>query len=81
MLGSVTIQITVRLPDETVQAVDELVARGWAQSRASVVERALAREFRRLAAVRDAEILAAAGPDPDMDSLAEYAAHLPIDLD
>jgi Arc/MetJ-type ribon-helix-helix transcriptional regulator len=77
----VSTQIAVRLPDEMVRAVDELVASGSASSRASVVERALAREFRRLAAVRDAEILAAAGPDPDMDSLAEYAAHLPMGLD
>jgi Arc/MetJ-type ribon-helix-helix transcriptional regulator len=73
-------QIAVRLPDEMVRTVDELVAAGWATSRASVVERALAREFRRLAAVRDAEILAAAGPDPDLDDLAEYAARLPVDL-
>ena len=73
-------QIAVRLPDEMVRAVDELIAAGWAPSRASVVERALAREFRRLAAVRDAEILSAAGPDPDMDGLAEYAARVPADL-
>jgi Arc/MetJ-type ribon-helix-helix transcriptional regulator len=81
MLTLMTIQIAVRLPDEMVQAVDQLVASGQEPSRASVVERALAREFRRLAAVRDAEILAAAGPDPDMDSLAAYAAHVPMDLD
>jgi Arc/MetJ-type ribon-helix-helix transcriptional regulator len=81
MLESVTTQIAVRLPDDMVRAVDELVATGWASSRASVVERALAREFRRLAAIRDAEILATAGADPDLDNLAEYAARAPMDLD
>ena len=42
-----------------VQFLDQLVAGGQAASRASVVERALAREFRRVIAARDAAILAA----------------------
>jgi Arc/MetJ-type ribon-helix-helix transcriptional regulator len=46
----VTIQIAVRLPDSTVEQLDQLVAAGDAPSRASVIERALAREFRRLIA-------------------------------
>ena len=74
-------QIAVRLPDSMVEFLDQLVAQGRAASRASVVERALATEFRRLAAARDAAILAGAGPDPDMDSLAEYAARTPPDVD
>ena len=69
-----SIQIAVRLSDSTVAQLDELVAAGQAPSRASVVESALAREFRRLSAAKDAAILAAAGPDSDMDSLADYAA-------
>jgi Arc/MetJ-type ribon-helix-helix transcriptional regulator len=73
-------QIAVRLPDSTVEQLDQIVAAGKAPSRASVIERALAREFRRLIAARDAEILAEAGSDPDMDSLAEYAAHLEMDI-
>jgi Arc/MetJ-type ribon-helix-helix transcriptional regulator len=77
----VSIQIAVRLPDSTVAQLDELVAAGQAPSRASVVERALAREFRRLMAARDAAILADAGPDPDMDRLAEYAARGRLDID
>jgi Arc/MetJ-type ribon-helix-helix transcriptional regulator len=76
-----TIQIAVRLPDEMVEFLDRLVAEGQAPSRASVVERALAREIRRQIAARDAEILAAAGPDPDMDSLADYAASMPVDIE
>jgi antitoxin MazE3 len=43
-----------------VESLDQLVALGEAASRASVVERALAREFRRIVAVRDAAILAEA---------------------
>jgi Arc/MetJ-type ribon-helix-helix transcriptional regulator len=73
-------QIAVRLPDSMVEFLDRLVAEGQAPSRASVVERALAREFRRQIAARDAAILAEAGTDADMDSLADYAARTPLDL-
>lgn len=72
-------QIAVRLPDDIVAFVDELVAKGAAPSRASVVSRALARERRRAIAARDAAILSR-GEDPDMDSLAAYAAQLDLDL-
>jgi Arc/MetJ-type ribon-helix-helix transcriptional regulator len=75
-----SIQIAVRLPDAMVEQLDRLVADGLAVSRASVIERALAREFRRQIAARDAAILAEAGPDPDMDRLADYAAHTPMDI-
>lgn len=76
-----SIQIAVRLPDSTVEQLDKLVAAGDAPSRASVIERALAREFRRLIAARDAAILAQVGKDADMDSLAQYAAHGMMDID
>jgi len=81
MIWLMSIQIAVRLPDSMVEFLDRLVAEGQAPSRASVVERALAREFRRQIAARDAAILAEADPDPDMDSLADYAAHAPLDVD
>jgi Arc/MetJ-type ribon-helix-helix transcriptional regulator len=85
----VTTQIAVRLPDDMVQFLDQLVARDQAPSRASVVERALAREFRRVIAARDAAILAeaaetaetAAHEDDDLDNLADYAARNPLDLE
>jgi Arc/MetJ-type ribon-helix-helix transcriptional regulator len=73
-----SIQISVRLPDSVVEQLDRLVAEGQAPSRVSVIEQALAREFRRMLAARDAAILAKAGPDPDLDSLAEYAAGTPM---
>jgi Arc/MetJ-type ribon-helix-helix transcriptional regulator len=77
----VSTQIAVRLPDAMVESLDRLVAEGQAPSRASVVERALAREFRRLIAARDAAILADAGADPDLDSLAAYAARSAMDIE
>lgn len=76
-----TVQIAVRLADDTVAQLDSLVAAGRAPSRASVIERALAREFRRLIAERDAAILARSGPDADMDSLADYAARTELDIE
>jgi Arc/MetJ-type ribon-helix-helix transcriptional regulator len=74
-------QIAVRLSDDLVQFVDDIVRSGAVNSRAAVVARALERERRRAAAERDAEILARSGPDPDMTGLAEYAARLPHSLD
>jgi Arc/MetJ-type ribon-helix-helix transcriptional regulator len=69
-------QIAVRLPDELVDFVDEVVDSGAGRSRAAVVTRALERERRRVIAARDAQILAHAGPDPDLTALAELAAGL-----
>ncbi|MFZ2113684.1 MAG: YlcI/YnfO family protein [Solirubrobacteraceae bacterium] len=74
-------QIAVRLPDELVEFVDEIVGSGSERSRASVVTRALERERRRVIAERDAAILARTGPDPELVGLAEYAAGLPSQLD
>jgi hypothetical protein len=61
--------------------LDELVSEGRASSPASVIERALEREIRREIAARDGAILAGAGADADLDSLAGYAAALPLDVD
>lgn len=72
-------QIAVRLPDDLVEFVDEIVDSGRERSRAAVVSRALERERRRLAAERDAEILAASGPDPELAGLAEYASGVDIE--
>lgn len=74
-------QIAVRLPDEIVGFLDDEVLAQRAPSRAAVVLRALERERRRQIAARDAEILARSGNDRDMDSLAGFAAGLPVDID
>lgn len=76
-----TKQIAVRLPDELVAFVDEVVGSGAERSRAAVVSRALERERRRAVAARDAEILSRTGSDPDLSGLAEHAAGRPVDLD
>lgn len=72
-------QIAVRLPDDLVAFVDDLVRHGDAASRAAVVSRALERERRRKVAERDAAILASAGTDTDLDGLATYAAATSMD--
>lgn len=74
-------QIAVRLPDDMVQVVDALVASGRARSRASLVERALAREIRRLEAERDIAILQGDPAPDDLAPLAAWAARQPLDLD
>ncbi|WP_164702979.1 ribbon-helix-helix domain-containing protein [Modestobacter sp. KNN46-3] len=71
-------QIAVRLPEELVQFIDQLVADGKAESRAAVVSRALQHERRRQVAARDAAILAGGGDD-DFDALAQHAARTPLD--
>lgn len=73
-------QIAVRLPDDLVDFVDEVVESGSGGSRAVVVRWALERERRRLVAMRDAEILARCGPDRELTGLAEHAAGLPSKL-
>jgi Arc/MetJ-type ribon-helix-helix transcriptional regulator len=72
-------QIAVRLPDDLVAFVDDLVSRGDAASRAAVVSGALERERRRKVAERDAVILASAGTDTDPDRLTEFAAATSMD--
>lgn len=66
-------QIAVRLPDELVAFIDDVVESGSERSRTAVVARALERERRRLIAARDAEVLARTGPDHELDALAGYA--------
>ena len=72
-------QISVRLPDDLVAFVDDLVSSGDATSRAAVVSRALERERRRKVAERDAAILASVATDTDLDRLAEFAAATTMD--
>lgn len=77
-------QIAVRLPDALVADLDALVAKGEAKSRASVVERALRRELRRLAYAEEAR-LRAAHPErfenPEMDAWVRWGQEHSIDLD
>jgi Arc/MetJ-type ribon-helix-helix transcriptional regulator len=70
MVNGMTIQITVRLPDEQVQYIDAQVAAGKATSRAAAIARAL----RNAEDEDDLRKIEAAGPDPDLDGLVEWAA-------
>jgi Arc/MetJ-type ribon-helix-helix transcriptional regulator len=74
-------QIAVRLPEDLIDFVDQVVSEGMAPSRASVVVRALERERRRQVAARDIEILTSVGDDPDMDSLVKHVAGLSLPVD
>lgn len=74
-------QITVRLPDDLVQFVDDEVKRGGPASRAAVVSRALERERRRRIAERDAAILADGVQEDDLSELAEFSVHVALDVD
>jgi Arc/MetJ-type ribon-helix-helix transcriptional regulator len=72
-------QIAVRLPDDVVAFIDDLVSGGEASSRAQVVARALERERRRRGAERDAAIYAAEHEDADMDAFSEYTSRTKLD--
>ncbi len=74
-------QIAVRIPEDMVAFVDELVSRGAAPSRAAVVTRALERERRRALAARDVAILAGAVDDSDLRDLATFVSGLPLHLE
>lgn len=77
-------QIAVRLPDETVKFLDDVVASGGASSRADLVTRALAREQRRLGAENDARILdelAARGEHDEGDDIAAWTSAHPLSLE
>jgi Arc/MetJ-type ribon-helix-helix transcriptional regulator len=73
-------QIAVRLPDELVDFVDEIVGSGASRSRAAFVTQALERERRRAVAAHDAHILARTGPDPELAGLAEHVVSLTSEL-
>jgi Arc/MetJ-type ribon-helix-helix transcriptional regulator len=74
MLFAVSTQIAVRLPDSMVIELDRAVSTGRASSRTAVVQAALARELRRIAAEHDAEILRQTGPADDLDDLVRWAS-------
>jgi Arc/MetJ-type ribon-helix-helix transcriptional regulator len=80
--NGMSVQLTVRIPDELAGFVDQDVAEGRAVSRADAIAKALAREQRRRAAERDVELLLAhRGKLDDLEGLAEHAASTPLELD
>ncbi len=73
-----TTQMTVRLPDDVADYIDERVSLGDAASRAEMIARAVRheREIQLLAALHDR----GEEPYPDLDGLAGWSADQPIDL-
>jgi len=77
-----SIQIAVRLPDQLVNSLDELVDSGAARSRASVIERALLRELRYQRMLQEVEILNSdIGTDEDLDALVKLSSNVALDVD
>ena len=72
ILGLMSTQIAVRLPDEMVAFLDRRVATGKASSRAALVASAVEREMRRLAAEQDARILLTQGAADELDAVVEW---------
>jgi len=72
-------QLTVRLPDDLVEFIDQRVEHGAAKSRAAVVAAAVDRERRREIAERDAEILARSKCGDDFDDLAAFSERTALD--
>jgi Arc/MetJ-type ribon-helix-helix transcriptional regulator len=83
-LHTMSIQIAVRLAEESVSFIDEQIRSGRARSRADVISKALLREARRERAARDLERIiadrATNGPD-DFDELARAAGSTALNLD
>ena len=76
-----SIQIAVRLPEDSVAYIDRVVAEGRATSRADVVARAIKREHRREIAAQDVAIFQTQTNDSDLDALASYAVTTPVEID
>jgi len=74
-------QIAVRLPDELVHYIDDLIDQRIVKSRADFVAQAIARERRHRGALADVDILKRLGNDPDLDALTAHQAAHPIELD
>lgn len=73
-----SVQIAVRLPENLVEFIDDLVAHGDHRSRAAVVSSALEREWRRAMATRDAEILSRQiESEDDLAGLAKFIVDNP----
>lgn len=78
-----SVQMTVRLSDESATYIDHLVVSGRAASRAAALDKLVRRQQRREAAQRDALIYARGGEDPELAAFADgaIASLQPGDLD
>jgi Arc/MetJ-type ribon-helix-helix transcriptional regulator len=74
--------IPVRLDDDDIEVLDQLVRLGLAADRSDAIKRGIDRDRRRLAAMRDAAAYARSGEEPDLVAFTRHAAGTPLtDLD
>lgn len=81
-----SVQMTVRIPDDLAKYVDDHVASGDASSRAEMIARGLDELMRREEREREMALvdkLNAQGQSlyPDLDGLAEWGANQPMDVE
>jgi Arc/MetJ-type ribon-helix-helix transcriptional regulator len=81
-----SVQMTVRIPDDLAKYVDDRVASGDASSRAEMIARGLDELMRREEREREMALvdkLNAQGQSlyPDLDGLAEWGAHQPMGVE
>lgn len=72
-MSTPTRQISLRISDSLVVAMDEAVSAEMARSRAEIVESAVERELRRLIALKDVEILRN-NPEPEADLIVNWVS-------
>lgn len=72
-MSTPTRQISLRISDSLVAAMDEAVSAEMARSRAEIVESAVERELRRLIALKDVEILRN-NPEPEADLIVNWVS-------
>jgi Arc/MetJ-type ribon-helix-helix transcriptional regulator len=74
--------VPVRLDDDDIATLDELVRLGLAANRSDAIKRGIDRDRRRLAALKDAQVYRRDGEDAELATFASTAASTPLtDLD
>ncbi len=74
--------VPVRLDDDDIATLDELVRLGLAANRSDAIKRGIDRDRRRLAALKDARVYGRDREDADLTAFASSAASTPLtDLD
>jgi Arc/MetJ-type ribon-helix-helix transcriptional regulator len=73
-------QIVIRIPDDLLAFVDDLVDRGSISSRASFAREAMERERRRLLAEADIVILRTSTPNDDLDTITRAVSGTSLDI-
>lgn len=73
-------QIAIRIPDDLLAFIDDLVDRGSTSSRASFAREAMERERRRVLAEADIAILRTSTPNDDLDTITRAVSGTSLDI-